>query len=82
MLRPNLRKGCKSWAKRGRDFGNSLSILMLDVGMGPQYLLLYEKRIVIRFWDGLQWVNWLGNPRYPINSTKFLPTFGGKNKFV
>jgi hypothetical protein len=35
---------------------------MLDVGMGPQDLLLYDKRIVIWFGDGIQWVNWLGNP--------------------
>jgi hypothetical protein len=48
---------------------------MLDVGMGPQDLLLYEKRIVIGLGHGLQWVNWLGNPRYPVNSIEFLATF-------
>ena len=48
---------------------------MLDVGMGPQDLLLYEKRIFIWFGYELQWVNWFGNPRYPVNSTEFLATF-------
>jgi hypothetical protein len=48
---------------------------MLDDGLGPQDLILYDKMIVIWFGDGLQWVNWLGNPRYPVNSAEFLETF-------
>jgi hypothetical protein len=61
MLRQELKKGCKYLGKEGKGFGKSFTILMLDVGMRPQDLLLYDKRIVIRFGDGLQQVNWLGN---------------------
>jgi hypothetical protein len=61
MLRQKIRKGCKYLGKEGKGFGHSFSVLMIDVGMGPQYLLLYDKRIFIQFGDGLQEVNWLGN---------------------
>jgi hypothetical protein len=39
--------------KEGNGFGKSFTILMLDAGMRPQDLLLYEKMIVIQFGDGL-----------------------------
>jgi hypothetical protein len=61
MLRPKLRKDAKLGLERGRDFGKSFLILLLGIEMRPQDLLLYEKNMVIRFGDGLQWVKWLGN---------------------
>jgi hypothetical protein len=69
MLRPKPRKGCKSWARKGKGFWQSFLDLFLGIEMRPQYLLLYEKNMVIRFGDGLQWVKWLGNLQYPIHST-------------
>jgi hypothetical protein len=61
MLRPNLRKGCKTWAMKGKGFWKSFFVLLLDLEMRPQDLLLYDKNIVNRFGDGLQGVKWLGN---------------------
>jgi hypothetical protein len=29
MLRPNLRKGCKTWVERGKGFWQSLLVLLL-----------------------------------------------------
>jgi hypothetical protein len=63
MLRPKLRIGCKTWAKKGKGFWQSFLILLLVFQMTPQDLFLYEKNMVIRFGDGLQGVKWLGNPR-------------------
>jgi hypothetical protein len=34
MLRPNLRKGCKTWAKKGKGFWHSLLVLFLLVVNG------------------------------------------------
>jgi hypothetical protein len=34
MLRPNLRKGCKTWAKKGKGFWQSLLVLLLVVVNG------------------------------------------------
>jgi hypothetical protein len=53
MLRQELIKGCKYLGKEGKGFGKSFTVLMIDVDMGPQDLLLYDKRIVIWFGDGL-----------------------------
>jgi hypothetical protein len=53
MLRKRTQKGCKYLGKEGKGFGKSFIVLMLDVGMRPQDLLLYEKIIVIWFGDGL-----------------------------
>jgi hypothetical protein len=63
MLRPNLRKGCKTWAKKGKGFWHHLLVVLLVIEMRPQDLFLYEKNMVIRFGEGLQWVKWLGNPQ-------------------
>jgi hypothetical protein len=52
-----------SWGKGGLGNGQSFTSFMLLLGMGPQHLLLYAKKIVIRLGDGLWVVNWLGN--YP-----------------
>jgi hypothetical protein len=75
MLRQEIKKGCKYLGKEGKGFGQSFIVLMFDMGMGPQDLLLYEKRIVIWFGDGIQQVNWLGNFQYPVNSVELLTTF-------
>jgi hypothetical protein len=62
MLSQKLRIRCKTWAKKGKGFWQSFLILLLVFQMRPQDLFLYEKKMVIRFGDGLQWVKWLGSP--------------------
>jgi hypothetical protein len=61
-----------SWGKGGLGNGQSFTAFMLLLGMGPQHLLLYAKKIVIRLGDGLWAVNWLGN--YP-KASYSLATF-------
>jgi hypothetical protein len=36
--------------------------------MTPQDLVLYKKKMVIQFGEGIQGVKWLGNHLYPVNS--------------
>jgi hypothetical protein len=53
-----------SWGKGGiLKWAEFHFALMLLLGMGPQHLLLYAKKIVIRLGDWLWAVKWLGN--YP-----------------
>ena len=42
-----------SWARRGSEIGKNFTFLMLRCKMGPQHLLLYDKRMVIWLGDGL-----------------------------
>jgi hypothetical protein len=42
-----------AWTRKEREFGQSFIVLMLDCGMRPQDLLLYEKWIFIRLGDEL-----------------------------
>jgi hypothetical protein len=55
--------GANSWGKGGLGNEQSFTTFMLLLRMGPQNLLLYAKKIVIRLGDGLWVVNWLGD--YP-----------------
>jgi hypothetical protein len=52
-----------SWGKGGLGNGQSFTTFMPSLRMGPQHLILYAKKIVIRLGDGLWVVIWLGN--YP-----------------
>jgi hypothetical protein len=52
MLRPNLKKGCKTWDK-GKGFWKSFLILLLMLSNDTPRPFLYDKNIVIRFGDRL-----------------------------
>jgi hypothetical protein len=52
-----------SWGKEGLGNEQSFTAFMPLLRMGPQHLILYAKKIVIRLGDGLWVINWLGN--YP-----------------
>ena len=71
MLRPKLRIGCKTWAKKGKRFWQSFLIVFLVLSIDTPRPLLYEKKMVIQFGDELQGVKWLRNPPYPINVIDF-----------
>jgi hypothetical protein len=53
MLRQFSQKVAISWARRGSEIRQSFIALMHRCEMGPQYLLLYDKMMVIRLGDGL-----------------------------
>ena len=53
MLRQFTQKEAISWARRGSEIGQSFTVLMLRCEMRLQYLILYEKRMVIWLGDEL-----------------------------
>jgi len=52
MLRPKIRKGCKSWARKGKGLCYILLGLLIGIEITPQENILYVKKMVIWIVDG------------------------------